>query len=105
MEYRLALFVYKRLFRFPAAALTVTDYDSYWTLNSQDATLAVGSKEQVGALLDLVNSLLTSEENTACVLRSKAGGLQKDFQELTPMLEYAIASRRLRKRCDLVTFF
>jgi hypothetical protein len=105
MQYRLAVFVYERLFRLPAGALTVAGYESYWTLSGQHATLAVGSKEQVDALLDLVNSRLTSEETTARVLRSKAGDLQKDFQELTPMLEYAIASRKLRKRCDLVTFF
>lgn len=105
MHYRLAVFVYKRLFRFPAAALRVEQADPFWTLNGENATLAFGSKEQMEMLVGLLDKLLASEEVTARTLREKAGEMQKSFQELTPMLDYAIASRRLRKRCDLVTFF
>lgn len=105
MHYRLAVFVYKRLFRIPTQALRTDQPDSYWTLNGEDSTLALGSKEQIDALVKALDNLLESEEATARTLRAQAGELQRSFQELTPELDHAVASRRLRGKCDLVTFF
>ena len=107
MHYRLAVFVYKRLFRFSAPALltSLMNDGAYSTLNGEDATLACGSEEQVSHLVAQVNKLLESEKGTAEMLRRRLADLQKSFQELVSALDYAIAARRLRKRCDLVTFF
>lgn len=105
MHYRLAAFVYKRLFRIGKGWLDIVQMGQHWTLSGEGATLALGSKEQMETLVELLNKLLVSEEADAQALRSRAGELERSFVELTPMLDYAIASRWLRKRCDLVTFF
>jgi hypothetical protein len=105
MNHRLALFVYKRLFRLPTAALRLDQIDDSWTLNGENATLALGSKPQMKGLLSQIDALLTSEAALTSTLRERAAVLQRTFQGLIPKLDYAIASRRLRKRCDLVTLF
>ncbi len=104
MHLRLAVFVYKRLFHFAVPALRTSDDGTHWALYGDVATLACGTGEQISGLVTQVNKLLVSEKSTAETLRSKFTHLQKGFQELMPMLEYAIAARRLRHRCDLVTF-
>ncbi len=106
MHYRLAVFVYKRLFRFPAPALETSNMNdsTNWTLNGEDATLACGPEERISGLVTQVNKLLVSEKSKAEMLRGRLTSLQKEFQELMPRLSHAIAVRRLRHRCDLVTF-
>jgi len=105
MNHRLSVFVYKRLFRLPTAALHVDPMGDSWTLNGENATLALGSKPQMEGLLTQIDALLTSEAVVAHSLRDKAAVLQSTLQELMPKLGHAIASRRLRKGCELVTFF
>jgi hypothetical protein len=106
MHYRLAVFVYKRLFRIGKGWLITEDIDgSAWGVSGDSARLAVGSKEQMERLVGLLNGLLKSEEATARTLKEKAGQVQADFLAALPPLDHAIASRRLRGRCDLVTFF
>jgi hypothetical protein len=101
---RLAVFIYKRLFQQQAPALRVEQMDPHWTVNGEGCTAALGSKEQMDGLVALIDKLRVSEEATAGRLLAKASELQKEFQELLPKLEYAIAARRLHNRCDLVTF-
>jgi hypothetical protein len=106
MHYRLAVFVYKRLFRLHAPALReYGQQGDYFTLEGEGCIIALGSAEQLKRLTEHIDQLLESEEPTARALRDKAVVLQQNFQEIMPKLDYAIASRRLRKRCDLVTFF
>lgn len=105
MNHRLAVFVYMRLFKLPTGALRVDGLDRYASLNGQDATLAVGLNEQIEALMNKIEVLLKTEEASASVLQVKSAALEKGFQELIPQLDYAIASRRLRKGCDLVPFW
>jgi hypothetical protein len=76
-----------------------------WTLNGDDATLALGTEEQISALLAHINKLREAEKGQAELLHSRFASLEKEFEELMPDLSYAIAVRRLRHRCDLVTFF
>jgi hypothetical protein len=104
-HFRLAVFIYKRLFEQQAPALRVEQMDPYWTVNGEGCTAALGSKEQMDALVALIDKLRETEEATARRLLGKAGELQRQFQELLPRLEYTIAARRLHNRCDLVTFF
>jgi hypothetical protein len=105
MHYRLAVFVYKRLFRIGKGWLTTEHTDSLWGVSGDGATLAIGSKEQVESLVSILNGLLESQEATARALKDNAGQMQTDFLAALPPLDHAIASRRLRGRCDLVTFF
>ncbi len=105
MHFRLAVFVYKRLFRIGKGWLTTENTGSVWGVSGDGATLATGSKEQMEMLVGLLNGLLVSEEAAARALKAKAGELQTNFQAVIPPLDRAIASRRLRRRCDLVTFF
>ena len=106
MHFRLAVFVYKRLFRFSAPALESFNLNdgSNWALNGEDATLACGSEEQVTHLVERINMLLAYQKGQAETLLAEFAELQKSFQELISELDYAIATRRLRKRCDLVPF-
>ncbi len=103
-HFRLAVFVYKRLFKQHAPALRVVPMEPHWTVQGEGCTAALGSKEQMDGLVAQIEKLLESEQATARRLLNIAGELQNDFQELMPRLEYAIAARRLRHRCDLVTF-
>jgi len=107
MHTRLALFVYKRLFGFPAPALTTANANDgvNWTLNGEDATLACGSEGQISRLLEQINKLLVSEKGTAEILRGRINGLGEDFGIMICDLNYATASRVLRKGCDLVPFW
>jgi hypothetical protein len=104
-HFRLAVFIYKRLFQQHAPALRLERNDPYWTVSGEGCTAALGSKEQMDRLVALIDKLRVSEEATAGRLLANAGGLKKEFQELLPKLEYAIAARRLHNRCDLVTLF
>ena len=107
MHYRLAVFVYKRLFRIGKGWLTTEPNSnrSIWSVSGDGATLAMGSKEQIEKLVEILNALLESEEVTAGTLRYTAEKVQTEFLAALPALDHAIASRRLRGRCDLVTFF
>jgi hypothetical protein len=102
MNHRVAVFVYRRLLLLPTTPLRLDQLDYYWTLNEHDATLALGVKAKIDQLLSRVEALLESEEAKARALRDEAVILEKTFQELIPKLDYAIASRRLHKRCDPV---
>jgi hypothetical protein len=101
-QFRLAVFVYKRLFQQHAPALRVEQLTTDWVLQG-DGTTALGTKEQIDGLLQHIQKLLETEQAVAQTLIDRAGVLQKDFQALQSKLEYAIASRRLHNGCDLVT--
>jgi hypothetical protein len=105
MHLQLAVFVYKRLFHQRAPALHLEPMEPHWTLNGEGYTVALGSRQQIDFLTAQIDKLLEAEKETAKTLRSRAAELQKGFQELFPKLNYAIAARKLRKRCDMVPFF
>jgi hypothetical protein len=106
MHNRLAIFVFKRLFGISAPALRVAAaVNNYWGLHGENATLAVGERQQIEKLEEILNRFLESEADHATVLRSKLTKLQESSMALSAELDLAIASRRLRKRCDLVPFF
>jgi hypothetical protein len=105
MHNRLAVFLYKRLFNLTAPALETSAIGMGWGLNGEDATLACGSEAQIVKLPTMLNHFLKVHENRARTLEEQARKLHKEFNELLPKMNYAIASRRLRKRCDLVPFF
>jgi hypothetical protein len=107
MHFRLAVFVYKRLFRLQAPALRAEEMypGPNWILNGEGCTAALGTKEQIEGLVAQIDKLLDSEQATALDIQDKLTELQREFQLLIPSLDYAIVVRRLRKKCDLVPFF
>jgi len=76
-----------------------------WMLNGEDATLACGSENQISGLVAYLDKLRESQKDRAASLRRGIDDLQKDFEKMISDLDYAIASRRLRKGCDLVPFW
>src|SRR5271169_44225 len=94
MHFRLALFVYKRLFGFFAPALRTSNMNdgANWMLNGEDATLACGSENQISGLVAYLDTLRESEKGTAASLRGRIDGLQKSFEKMIGDLDYAIAS-------------
>jgi len=67
--------------------------------------LAEGPQHQVHELVTEVGKLFESEKATAETLRVRTCDLQERFAELSAKLYSAVASRRLRNRCHLVSFF
>ncbi len=65
----------------------------------------MGSSEQLNQLIEFLNKLVDSEKAHGATLHALEGALRTRFTELSPALDFAIASRRLHGRCDLVSFF
>ena len=102
-HFRLAVFVYKRLFQQSAPALRVEQMGTDWTIQGECCTAALRSKEQMVGLVAQIDKLRDAEKATAQMLLAKLGELQREFQKLMPKLEYSIAARRVHGGCDLVT--
>ena len=107
MSARLALLIYLRLFQFHdlAGAVDKQEQSGHWILMSGGCVAASGSQRQIDALLERLNSLLGSEEARANGLRNRLSILRTEFERFSIKLDSAIASRRLHRRCDLVSFF
>ena len=60
---------------------------------------ALGSKEQVDAVIEILDRLVESEAATARTLRERIAALNRKLMaDVVGALDYAAASRRLRKR-------
>jgi hypothetical protein len=113
MHYRLGVFVYRRLFRstdFALHLLEPTDWirdtpSSGWRIEGFDGQPAQGTKQEMLALLALLDSLSTKEKDTAKRLLEGSRELEKRLASVNAQLTNAIAARRLHKGCDLVPFF
>jgi hypothetical protein len=105
MYYRLARFVYLRNFQFETGALRREADGLQCLLKGGDYTLAVGSAEQITALIEHLNRLVDSEAAMGASLREKASVLHSRFKDLLGEIEFAIASRRMHGRCDLASSF
>jgi hypothetical protein len=105
MHLRLAVFVYARLFGMLTPALRTESQGAEWGLHGDSVTLAWGSKEQIDRLVELLDRLVQSEATKGRLLHHRLPKINEALGDVNRELEFAIASRRLRKRCDLVTFF
>ena len=106
MHYRLAVFVYRRLMNNVDFALFKRHQNSvYWVLEGFEGAPAAGTEQEVDSVIVLLDKLLEREKSTAKRLLQNADSLQQAFYSICGELNYAIASRRLRKKCDLVPFF
>jgi hypothetical protein len=110
MQFRLGVFIYRRLCHSLEMALskrcqTPSQNPNYWVLEGFDGTPAAGTEEQVDAILIHLNNLMVRERGTADRLLQNARALNQDLNSLRGELNYAIAARRLRHKCDIVPFF
>jgi hypothetical protein len=109
MQYRLAVFVYRRLFQSLDRALSKRNPNpggaETWSIEGFDGTAAQGSERQIDTVLSELDRLIEREKSTADRLRADALALADRFSSLRAELSYAIAGRRLHKRCNFVPFF
>lgn len=104
---KLALFVYRRLFCFSQHSLLIhvrNAQTDQWIIEGFQGTSAEGTEQQLRALVSALDDLVAKEKETADGLQAKGHGVAEKLSALRSELNYAIASRRLRKRCDLVPF-
>jgi hypothetical protein len=105
MHHGLAVFLYQRLFQFQTFAVRKQEERERWILTGAQYTLAVGTEEQVDALIAHLNRLQESESEPALRLRETAGTLHSRYTGFMEELAYSINDRRLEGRCGLVRFF
>ncbi len=104
MQFRLAAFLYFRLFDIPSDPLRKVKETEYFVLLQLGAA-ALGTEEQIDGLLRLLETVQEDERHTAKELRQEAGRLERGLQLLSLKLNLAIAERKLRRRCGMVTFY
>jgi hypothetical protein len=110
MQYRLGVFIYRRLCHSLEMALSKRapnqmENADYWVLEGFEGTPAAATEQKLDALLVYLNNLMVREKSTADRLQRNAHNLEQRLTSLRAELNYAIASRRLQHRCDLVPFF
>lgn len=105
-HYKLGLFVYRRLFRFSEHSLLIHSRNppNQWVIEGFLGASAEGTEKQLRALVSVLDDLVAKEKKTSEQLQAKAHLLEERLTSLCSELNYAIASRRLRKKCDLVPF-
>jgi hypothetical protein len=106
MQYRLGVFIYRRLCHSLEMALSKREQNiGYWLLEGFDGTPAAGTEQELDKLLSYLDDLMVRERGVADRLLRNAQELEHDLSSLCMDLNYAIAARRLRGKCDLVPFF
>ena len=106
--YKLGLYIYRRLFRVWEQSLTKhsPNYPPVnFVLEGFEGTSATGSKKELAGLVTVLDELMIAERTNADELQAEAHKLDKHLAALMAEIDYAIAYRRLRKRCNLVPFF
>jgi hypothetical protein len=105
---KLGLFIYRRLFPSGQHSLVKHSHEHppvHWVLEGFEGTSAEGTEQQLLALIAVLDKLMVAERNKADELNAEAQKLDRNLVTLMAEIDYAIAYRRLRKRCDLVPFF
>jgi hypothetical protein len=102
---KLGLFVYRRLFGCTPHSLLKHARNpppADWTLEGFEGTSAVGTEQQMADLVSVLDDLIVRERTTADGLQADARVLEQRLASLRAELNYAIAHRHLRNKCDLV---
>ncbi len=103
-HYKLGIYIYQRLFETTEFALNKRNRNPGWSIEGYDGESAAGTEQEVDHVFEVLNELLDSQKDAAEHLRAKAMVLERDLTSLCSEIDYAIASRRLHKQCDLVKF-
>ncbi|MGA8429503.1 MAG: hypothetical protein WB729_06755 [Candidatus Sulfotelmatobacter sp.] len=106
---KLGLFIYRRLFRCTQHSLQKHFSNplarEYWILEGFEGTSAAGTEQQLTALISVLDDLVIKEKDNADRLQADARVLEQSLTSLRSELNYAVAHRHLKSRCDLVPFF
>jgi hypothetical protein len=74
-------------------------------LEGFEGTSARGTNQELTALVTVLDALMVTERSKADELLAEAQKLDQNLAVLVAEIDYAIAYRRLRKKCNLVPFF
>ena len=111
LDLRLGVFVYRRLFDLDTGALRKQPQGQYWSIEGAPTvpnvmgSACMANEDEIERLLEIVNQSITSNREYAAQLKDEAQQIHDHAVELRRKLELAIASKKLRKSCDLVPFF
>ena len=108
---RLGLWIYGRLFRLPTKALRQSNQGTYWSIEGAptvpneigNATLAYEGQNNL--LLQKIDEITSANRERAAELQRESESITTQAVRLRSKLEYQIAKKKLRRRCDLVKFF
>jgi len=108
---RIGLWIYRRLFHLPTEALRQTNQGKYWsiegapTVPDQIGNATLANAEQNNVLLQKIAEITAANRVRAAELLFKSQAIADRVVVLRSKLEYEIAKKKLRSRCDLVKFF
>lgn len=111
LHYRLAVFAYRRLLRIRTGALHKSNQGQLWSLEGAPGLpgmigcSAIAAEQQLDVLTAELDKIIAGQRENAERLREESEELARNLAALHSGLQLAIANKRLRKRCDLVTFF
>jgi hypothetical protein len=105
MQLDLAMFIYSRLLEFGEAALKIEQHPDGACLTNGGANWAKGRPDQMKAVMQKMDELISANRARATELRSEFAGLVQEQKTLVARFSYEISAKRLPGRCDLVPFF
>ncbi len=113
LHYRLGVFVYRRLFFIRSGSLHKSNQGQgqMWSLEGVPGlpgmmgSSAFATEQQLDALTAELDKIIASHRENADRLREESQKLGREVATLHSALQLAVANKRLRKRCDLVTLF
>jgi hypothetical protein len=105
MHLQLAMVVYGRLMEFGEAALRIEQHPDAACLTNGGANWAKGLPEQMKAIMQKMDDLISANRDRVARLRRELAGLRTEQAALVSALSYEMASKRLPGICDLVPFF
>lgn len=110
MHWNLGTFVYNRLVVSADARLWMQaqadgQIPDCHILSDGGATVAKGSKQQMQNLVQSIDAVLAARRGQASEFQAGLAKLKEQQRALSQQLSLAIAEKKLRNRCALVTFF
>ena len=104
---KLGLFIYRRLLPVGQHSLVKHSREHppvRWVLEGFEGTSAEGTERELSKLVEVLDTVMVAERTVADGIIVEAQGLARKLAELMSEIDYAIAYRRLRKKCHLVPF-
>ncbi len=111
LHLRLGGFVYRRLFGLPTEVLRKQSQGQFWSLEGAPTVpnvigaASIAQEAEIERLIKVVNDCMVANREQATQLQNESDGIYNRSLALRSKLESALASKKLRKRCDLVPFF
>lgn len=111
LHWRLGVFIYRRLFQLPTEALKKRSQGQYWSLEGAPTvpnvigSSSIAAEGQLDALVKVVDRIKAANQERAAELASESRRISIQASDVRAKVELALASKRLRGRCDLVPFF